>query len=916
MGLKTLYCATVFLCVLGSLLPVYSTERHSGRQSEPNPPLASSQKDESQLLKGKQVRSLSENCPFECDCNPGTLQCSESVTRGSLTEVPDRLGSYPEARQAKTLNFEGGLITKISDGDFLGLSQAETLNLRHNRLKVVTPAAFQGLNSLRQLFLDYNKIEELSAGVLDPLANLKVLDLSHNELTLDDPEDTPFLTSHGLQHIQTLNLSNNAIQKIWEYTLVGLEHLTTLILDDNPLQGVQPDVFAQLPRLEELSLVDVDLPPEVILRELRNLPNLKRIHLGNGRDPCNCAWVRVKARLRRQGVVLVEPDGAPECRDGGLSVCVTAESSDARIFRKDNAPRNDKAPPVVKLSWKSVSYGAPSKKHSSPSIPRLEKAAKRYGPTKTTPSQLMHIVKDRLLRTESKESVSSETDTLPWWNANKMKAPAQNELNSNMASEKSPPIFPWWHPQYVRTSMLHQVFKMMKLPVFENDIEKEKPSTTVLWWHPDYVRLDSKKSAHAQEFPFGSQKHPTFTGFNKSPASQKYGMLDRIGHRNGDNRAKSRREGYANVLKSLYGSPNRNRNYLQPELDELGRSRLQASSRSRPAIHRPPYKYEYHKPRGMYGYSPRLSSHPTRYGLNYPNKYQYGKDHGAQHRHVQYNSHQKDVSQDRNIKHILTGIKEMRSFVGGRNMHNAVESGRKTGRYEQTSENYHGHHGSRGGNEWLYDIWKKTTSERHESERGSHHGRQHGIQATNGIAMAKQEARLPFVHRMEEETMEDDFERLREKVRKLKTKVHHMEELEEERKREHHGKKPKNKGREAPPDSRERKYMVPILLPLSCIVVVLVIAFVVKTLNSRRQGAPVKQTDDHGWLSKFTKIGKKAKKKVKKPIWAMGRGAKQLKTNRKQAMSLSGDQEDSEDEELFDVKKEEPSFKAYRKSRS
>ncbi|XP_078572095.1 uncharacterized protein LOC144859373 isoform X7 [Branchiostoma floridae x Branchiostoma japonicum] len=607
MSLKTLYCVSMVLCVLGSVVSVYSTAGQSGSPS--------------QRLKRKHIRSLSENCPFECDCNPGTLQCSQSVTRGSLAEVPDRLGSFTKARQSKTLNFEGNSITRISDDDFFGLSQAKTLNLRHNQLTAVAPDAFEGLGSLRQLFLDYNKIGDLPVDIFDPLVNLRVLDLSHNELTLDDPEDTPFLTSHGLQHIQTLNLSNNAIQALWDSTLMGLEQLTTLILDDNPLQDVQRNVFAGLPSLQELSLVNVGLQPEVLLRELPNLPNLKRIHLGNGRDPCDCAWAKLKARLKKGGVVIVDQDAVSECGEGGLRVCVDTESKNA--VRKDDTPNNNKA---VKLSWKSVSYGPPSEKHSSAQIPPLEKGFNGYKPKKTTPSQL----KDRLLHTEgkervrgtdtlpwrhpgrmkalaqdrlySKESVSSGTDALSWWNPGKMKAPAQ------VASEKSPASFPWWQPDYVRTPTV-QGFGMMKSPMSENEVDKEQSSSNV-------------------------QNNPS-----------------------------------------------------QNDVDKK-----------------------------------------------------------LQH----YN----------NIRNILTEIKKTSNTLGGRKMLNYMGNGRKAGRHgsrkkgEQTDEMSQREHGRRGGNEWLYDLWKRKASEKAASETES---------ALDDIQYLIKEE-------------EENFERLREKVKKLRTKIHHMKE--------------------------------------------------------------------------------------------------------------------------------------------
>ncbi|XP_078572079.1 uncharacterized protein LOC144859370 isoform X2 [Branchiostoma floridae x Branchiostoma japonicum] len=1097
MSLKTLYCVSVVLCVLGSVVSVYSTDRQSGSPSEPTSPKASSQSDESQRLKRQQIRSLSENCPYECDCNPGTLQCSQSVTRGSLTEVPDRLGSFTKARQSKTLNFEGNSITRISDDDFFGLSQAKTLNLRHNQLTVVTPDAFEGLGSLRELSLDYNKIRDLPVDIFDPLVNLRVLDLSHNELTLDDTEDTPFLTSHGLQHIQTLDLSNNAIQALWDFTLAGLEQLTTLILDDNPLQDVRRNVFARTPSLQELSLVDVGLQPEVLLRELPNLPNLKRIHLGNGRDPCGCAWAKLKARLKKGGVVIVDQDAVSECGEGGLRVCVDTESKNA--VRKDDAPNNNKA---VKMSWKSVSYGPPSKKHSSAQIPPLEKGFNGIKPKKTTPSQL----KDRLLHTEgkesvrgtdtlpwrhpgkmkspaqdqlyskesvssgtdalswwnpgkmkspaqdqlySKESVSSGTDALSWWNPGKMKSPAQDQLYSKesvssgtdalswwnpgemkspaqdqlyskesvssgtdtlpwwnsgkmkapaqVASEKSPASFLWWHPDYVRTSTF-QGFGMMKSRMSENEVEP--------WWHPEY---DSVHQARGQQFQFVPQKHPTSTGFYKTSArqSQTYGTPSRTGHRNAYNRAKSSMESYADVVNSLYESPHRNGNYVRP--NQYGRSGLQDNSRSRPAIGRPLHEYVHDKDSGTQhrksGHSPTVSSYRTKYvhydpdndlyetrsrqvqnnpsqndvdkklqhhnhiknilteikkTSNYVRPNQYGrsglqddsrsrpaigrplheyvhdKDRGTQHRksghsptvssyrtkyvhydpnndlyetrsrQVQNNPRQDDVDKKlqhhNNIKNVLTEIQKSSISLGGRKMLNYMGNGRKAGRHgsrkkgEQTDEMSQREHGRRGGNEWLYDLWKRKASEKAASERET--------------------ALDDSQYLMKEE--EEDFKRLREKVKKLRTKIHRMEELEEER-REYGEKKQvssksKPKESEAPPDSRARRYMVPILLPFACVVVVLVIALVVKHLSSRRQGAQKEEGDDQcDWLTKFTK---KAKKKVKRPIWALGRGEKQLKINRKQAMSLAGDQEDSEDEELFDVKEEKSvPFKAYRKSR-
>eukprot|EP00058_Branchiostoma_floridae_P009627 XP_002595115.1 hypothetical protein BRAFLDRAFT_125784 [Branchiostoma floridae] len=1085
MSLKTLYCVSVVLCVLGSVVSVYSTA--AGQSGSP-----------SQRLKRQQIRSLSENCPYECDCNPGTLQCSQSVTRGSLTEVPDRLGSFTKARQSKTLNFEGNSITRISDDDFFGLSQAKTLNLRHNQLTVVTPDAFEGLGSLRELSLDYNKIRDLPVDIFDPLVNLRVLHLGNGR----DPCDCAWaklkarLKKGGVVIVDAVSEcgeggvrvcvdtesknavrkddvpnNNKAVKLSWKSVNYGPPSEKHSSAQNPPLEkgfnGYKPK------KTTPSQLKDRLLHTEGKERVSSRTDTLPWRHPGKMKAPAqdrlysNVASETSEKHSSAQipplekGFNGYKPKKTTTSQlvnivkdmllhtEGKESVNSRTDTLPWRNIGKMKAPAQNDAQnknKAVKLSWKSLNYSPPSEKHSSAQNPPLEKGFKGYKPKKTTSSQLVRIVKDRLSHTEgkesvtgtdtlpwrhpgkmkspaqdqlyskesvssgtdalswwnpgkmkssaqdqlySKESVSSGTDTLPWWNPGKMKAPAQ------VASEKSPASFPWWHPDYVRT---FQGFGMMKSPMSENEVEP--------WWHPEY---DSVHQARGQHFQFVPQKHPTSTGFYKTSArqSQTYGTPSRTGHRNAYNRAKSSMESYADVVKSLYGSPHRNGNYARP--NQYGRSGLQDNSRSRPAIGRPLHEYVHDKDSGTQHrksvHSPTVSSYRTKYvhydqdndlyetrsrqvqnnpsqnyvdkklqhhnhiknilteikkTSNYVRPDQYGrsglqddsrsrpaigrplheyvhdKDRGTQHRksghsptvssyrtkyvhydpnndlyetrsrQVQNNPRQNDVDKKlqhhNNIKNVLTEIQKSSISLGGRKMLNYMGNGRKAGRHgsrkkgEQTDEMSQREHGRRGGNEWLYDLWKRKASEKAASERET--------------------ALDDSQYLMKEE--EEDFKRLREKVKKLRTKIHRMEELEEER-REYGEKKQvssksKPKESEAPPDSRARRYMVPILLPFACVVVVLVIALVVKHLSSRRQGAQKEEGDDQcDWLTKFTK---KAKKKVKRPIWALGRGEKQLKINRKQAMSLAGDQEDSEDEELFDVKEEKSvPFKAYRKSR-
>ena len=147
---------------------------------------------------------------------------------------------------------------------------------------------FAGLDHLQTLGLTDNRLTTLPSGVFAGLGRLRTLQLDGNDLTT-----LPAGVFAGLDHLQTLGLADNRLATLPSGVFAGLDRLRTLQLDGNDLTTLPSGVFAGLNRLQTLLLGGNPGTP------FEFIPTVERI--GEDDEPDGR---RIKVRVRL-------PQGAP-----------------------------------------------------------------------------------------------------------------------------------------------------------------------------------------------------------------------------------------------------------------------------------------------------------------------------------------------------------------------------------------------------------------------------------------------------------------------------------------------------------------------------------------------------------------------------------------------------------------------------
>ena len=161
---------------------------------------------------------------------------------------------------------ESGIITRLADGDFNGLTGLTTLNLGRNNISYLDPALFSGLTSLTTLKLhelrhDSTFEYKLWNDTLEHLTSLTHLHLQGNKINLLRDVQNPF---SNLSNLTYLDLSNCGLTRLPTAVFDGLTSLLELKLNDNAFTslsngnyfgfGEYKTFFDRLTALEKLHL--------------------------------------------------------------------------------------------------------------------------------------------------------------------------------------------------------------------------------------------------------------------------------------------------------------------------------------------------------------------------------------------------------------------------------------------------------------------------------------------------------------------------------------------------------------------------------------------------------------------------------------------------------------------------------------
>ena len=155
---------------------------------------------------------------------------------------------HPGLASLVQLNASRNYISDIHEEAFLYQTKLQTVDLSSNSLKHIETKTFIRSPSLQMLSLSNNKHFSLNeGGSFLSSTSLRVLHLSACNLSHIPPK-----TFQALPNLQELHISHNQI--ITLYPLQGVQHITTLDMSDNYLKDLQSDVFVALPKLTDLNL--------------------------------------------------------------------------------------------------------------------------------------------------------------------------------------------------------------------------------------------------------------------------------------------------------------------------------------------------------------------------------------------------------------------------------------------------------------------------------------------------------------------------------------------------------------------------------------------------------------------------------------------------------------------------------------
>lgn len=118
----------------------------------------------------------------------------------------------------------------------------------NSQISEIKSPDFNSSTKLTHLYLTRNKISKLIAGTFQTL-NLTVLDLSNNEIeTIDD------FTFSGQSYLHNLSLPRNKLTVIKRNTFDGLIALDALVLESNEIVSIEDGAFSTLVKLGKLYL--------------------------------------------------------------------------------------------------------------------------------------------------------------------------------------------------------------------------------------------------------------------------------------------------------------------------------------------------------------------------------------------------------------------------------------------------------------------------------------------------------------------------------------------------------------------------------------------------------------------------------------------------------------------------------------
>lgn len=212
-------------------------------------------------------RDWMQNCG-NCHCHWNSGKKSADCKGKKLTKIPEDMSN-----EMQVVDFSQNQIPELRREEFqnAGLQNLHKIYLRNCTIQEVNRDAFKGLNILIELDMSSNQIRELHPATFAGLEKLRNVIINNNEIATLESRlfvDLPFLSR--------VEFNNNRLKQVQLNVFGG--PLSAISLERNQLTHLHKETFANLPKLNYLSLQGNAWNCSCELQEFRDFAIAKRLY--------------------------------------------------------------------------------------------------------------------------------------------------------------------------------------------------------------------------------------------------------------------------------------------------------------------------------------------------------------------------------------------------------------------------------------------------------------------------------------------------------------------------------------------------------------------------------------------------------------------------------------------------------------
>ncbi len=159
--------------------------------------------------------------------------------------------------EATSVTYQGVPIITIPFGSFQHLAACLHLAFPFCQISNISQNAWIGLDRLQTLNLSDNNLERLTSGLFGGLPSLRTLLLTRNRIGLIEtgtPSTVESGAFHHLKNLQFLDLGQNRLTTLSGDMFLGLRSLEKIVLENNQIYIIEPGAFQDMFSLNNLNL--------------------------------------------------------------------------------------------------------------------------------------------------------------------------------------------------------------------------------------------------------------------------------------------------------------------------------------------------------------------------------------------------------------------------------------------------------------------------------------------------------------------------------------------------------------------------------------------------------------------------------------------------------------------------------------